>query len=196
MDLLLIILTILGFIFSAIGAASTIKYLLDELSMGKKLSWRAVRGDIMKLAEHVKHSFEPNHIVAVSAESTAGGMVVGDLLAAYLKIPITIIMFNEERSDYELAHANNRNIKDDSHILIVDDITFSGSTFLKTKDLLQKQFPEARIRCGVLVVYESELSEREQELKPDYFVRKTPNLDRYKMPWGVMEPTKKSSKKG
>jgi len=93
------------------------------------LTYEDIHTRISSVAEDIKFTYDPTHIVAISN----GGLIPSGLMAAALKIyDIDVIGVKsyegQERGDIELYKDIDRTYSADDKVLIVDDIYDSGAT--------------------------------------------------------------------
>ena len=158
------------------------------------LSWEAAREAVGRLAQSVEQDYRPQHILAISVEGTAGGLLVGALLAEHLHIPVVEVVLKEDANGERHYSRTVSKAGVGGQVLLVDDITFTGDTLKEAIRGVSQDVPDVEIRCGVLVTHRVLVHRRsrakDRPFKPHYFAHITEKAS-YEMPWGKMSPSGK-----
>jgi len=131
------------------------------------VSWQCYHSLARTLASSIlKKEKQPDRIVAIAR----GGLTPGHLLADYLQIPIcsiTIQSYTDIQKQGQLKiTAGLASQIQNTHILVVDDITDSGTTIMRATAYL-RSFHPSKITVATLFL------KPHAKVKPDYYALKT-----------------------
>jgi hypoxanthine phosphoribosyltransferase len=145
------------------------------------LSWQDINKDCNKLRRQLK-----NQPIELIVAITKGGLIPAVILAnSYPKTPHIITLQLEEtrisKAGYKarkvrlISPLNLYPIKN-KHLLIVDDVSDTGSTLKKAYQLVKRRRPKSITTAALH--YKPRTC-----LKPDFFARKVPNSTWIVYPW-------------
>jgi hypoxanthine phosphoribosyltransferase len=130
-------------------------------------SWNYYSELVQKLAAAIlDQKIQPDEIVAISR----GGLTVGRLLSDYLQIPISVISIQsyidiQTQGVIKITGRLTSSIKN-KHILLVDDVSETGKTFIRAMKYLKRHKPE-NITTAVLYF------KSHSAYRPDFFAIET-----------------------
>jgi uncharacterized protein len=131
------------------------------------LSWNQYHLLAQKLAAAIlNHSGKFDEIVTIAR----GGLTLGHLLSDFLQLPvysITIQSYSDIQAQGELVITQElgKSIKG-KRILLVDDVSDSGKTFVRAKDYLKTLEPEEITTVAIFL-------KPHTSYRPDYYTRQT-----------------------
>lgn len=180
----------IGIVISILGGIPGLYFLFNFITPRKSLSWRAACKAIIELSDEIKQSYNPEFVMGVYIEKVAGGLLLGEMMAARLGIPlIGVVLADDDKGRRSFLRLTDK-ITSGSRILLVDDIIFTGRTLSKIYDILKKEKPDLEIRSAVLVANEVIVSNKfskDRSFKPNYHKIKTKE-SAFEMPWGIVNP--------
>jgi len=131
------------------------------------LDWNTYHSYALKLAATIlTHDPNVEEIVAISR----GGLAVGRVLSDFLQIPIWTISIQsytdiQEHGEVKISGKLQTPIEG-KHILLVDDVSDSGKTFVRALEYLHTGLPKKITTVAVFYKPHS-------VYRPDYFARQT-----------------------
>ncbi len=123
------------------------------------------RKDLVQLCQKITDDFDA--IVAIAR----GGMTIAHMMGEYFDIrnvfTINAIGYNEDTKLDTITISSIPDLTNASKILLVDDIVDSGDTIQKVCEVLQKKYPNLKIKTAAIFYKEG------AKVKPDYYIHQT-----------------------